>query len=283
MDARQRTSSTGLGASTSNAPPPKQDSIPFDFQSQLGHMVSFQNGVSIHTRNGSGSFSVSIIIAALQVWEAGSKQMKDTFKSYGRIDIFRPYFDVEPSQVRIRLLRSFVPRRPSQMNASPDLYGPSMVVLTMVALLLFNMKSSGYVVQNGTLMGTSFFACFGSWLALSGVLYVLCFLLGAEISMLELVSVFGYSLTSQCLVLLLTSIYHTSHDHLFFFVLVGICCIPSAVRMGLLVCRHARIPSHRLILVGAAIGLHTMLILYLHFGFHVMLEGKLVNFGSTEN
>ncbi|KIH52633.1 hypothetical protein ANCDUO_09336 [Ancylostoma duodenale] len=70
-DARQRTSSTGLGASTSNAPPPKQDSIPFDFQSQLGHMV----------------------------WEAGSKQMKDTFKSYGRIDIFRPYFDVEPSQV----------------------------------------------------------------------------------------------------------------------------------------------------------------------------------------
>ncbi|EYC44034.1 hypothetical protein Y032_0473g2082 [Ancylostoma ceylanicum] len=255
MDARQRTSSTGLGASTSNAPPPKQDSIPFDFQSQLGHMV----------------------------WEAGSKQMKDTFKSYGRIDIFRPYFDVEPSQVRIRLLRSFVPRRPSQMNASPDLYGPSMVVLTMVALLLFNMKSSGYVVQNGTLMGTSFFACFGSWLALSGVLYVLCFLLGAEISMLELVSVFGYSLTSQCLVLLLTSIYHTSHDHLFFFVLVGICCIPSAVRMGLLVCRHARIPSHRLILVGAAIGLHTMLILYLHFGFHVMLEGKLVNFGSTEN
>ncbi|KHJ95352.1 hypothetical protein OESDEN_04708 [Oesophagostomum dentatum] len=69
--ARQRTSSTGLGASTSNAPPPSQSSTPFDFQSQLGHMM----------------------------WEAGSKQMKDTFKSYGKIDIFRPYFDVEPSQV----------------------------------------------------------------------------------------------------------------------------------------------------------------------------------------
>ncbi|VDM73335.1 unnamed protein product [Strongylus vulgaris] len=165
------------------------------------------------------------------MWEAGSKQMKDTFSSYGKIDIFRPYFDVEPSQVRIRLLRSFVPRRPSKMSSSIDLYGPSMVVLTMVALLLYNMKSSGYVVQNGTLMGTSFFACTGSWLLLSGVLYVLCFLLGAEISMLELVSVFGYSLTSQCVVLLLTSIYHTTHDHLFFFVLVGLCCVPSAIRM----------------------------------------------------
>ncbi|KAK6739068.1 hypothetical protein RB195_020879 [Necator americanus] len=243
-DTRQRASSAGLGTSTSNVPPPQQESIPVDFQSQLGHMV----------------------------WEAGSKQMKDTFKSYGRIDIFRPYFDVEPSQVRIRLLRSFVPRRPSQMATSPDLYGPSMVVLTMVALLLYNMKSSGYVVQNGTLMGTSFFTCFGSWISLSGVLYVLCFLLGAEISMLQLVSVFGYSLTSQCLVLLLTSIYHTSHDHLFFFVLVGICCVPSAIRMGLLVCVHARIPSHRLILICAAIALHTLLIFYLHFGFHVMLE-----------
>ncbi|KAK6034246.1 hypothetical protein COOONC_28246 [Cooperia oncophora] len=136
-DTRQRASSTGLGTSASTAPPPpKADSVPFDFQSQLGHMV----------------------------WEAGTKQVQDTFKSYGRIDLFRPYFDVEPSQVRIRLLRSFVPRRPSQMVTSPDLYGPSMVVLTMVALLLFNMKSSGYVVPNGTLMGTSFFACFGSWL-----------------------------------------------------------------------------------------------------------------------
>ncbi|VDO31830.1 unnamed protein product, partial [Heligmosomoides polygyrus] len=143
------------------------------------------------------------------VWEAGTKQVQDTFKSYGRIDLFRPYFDVEPSQIRIRLLRSFIPRRPSQMVTSPDLYGPTMVVLTMVALLLLNMKTSGFVVQNGTLMGTSFFASFGSWLFLSGLLYVLCFLFGAEIPMLQLASVFGYSMTSHCLVLLLTSIYHT--------------------------------------------------------------------------
>ncbi|PIO74325.1 hypothetical protein TELCIR_03668 [Teladorsagia circumcincta] len=139
-DTRQRaSSSSGLGTSASAAPPPKADSVPFDFQSQLGHMV----------------------------WEAGTKQVQDTFKSYGRIDLFRPYFDVEPSQVRIRLLRSFVPRRPSQMVTSPDLYGPS---------------------------------------------------------------------------------------------------------MGLLVCIHARIPSHRVVLAGAAIALHTILIFYLHFGFHVMLE-----------
>lgn len=31
-------------------PPPKQDSIPFDFQSQLGHMVSFLNDLFGSTR-----------------------------------------------------------------------------------------------------------------------------------------------------------------------------------------------------------------------------------------
>ncbi|KAJ1359175.1 hypothetical protein KIN20_017849 [Parelaphostrongylus tenuis] len=246
-DTRQRSTSIGAGISTERSypePAPKPSSMAFDFHEKLGYMV----------------------------WEAGTKQMQDTFKSYGRIDVFRPYFDVEPSQVRIRLLRSFIPHRQCQMASSSDLYGPSMVVLTMVALLLFNMKSSGYVVQNGTLMGTSFLACFGSWLSLSGVLYVLCFLLGAEIQMLQLLSVFGYSLTSHCVVLLLTSIYHTSHEHLWFFVLVGIFCIPSSTRMSLLVSGNARIPTHRVVLASAAIALHTLLILYLHFGFHVILE-----------
>lgn len=80
------------------------------------------------------------------MWEAGRKQVKETFSSYGRIDIFRPYFDVDPRQVRNRLIRSLIPRQPSQMSVSADMYGPSMIVLTMVALLLFSMKSSGLVI-----------------------------------------------------------------------------------------------------------------------------------------
>lgn len=69
--------------------------------------------------------------------------MKDTLNSYGRIDLFRPYFDVEPRQVRNRLIQSFIPRRPSQMNVSSDMYGPTMIILTLIALLLYSMKSSG--------------------------------------------------------------------------------------------------------------------------------------------
>uniref|UniRef100_A0A8R1HHV4 Protein YIPF n=1 Tax=Caenorhabditis japonica TaxID=281687 RepID=A0A8R1HHV4_CAEJA len=206
------------------------------------------------------------------MWEAGSKQVQDTFKSYGRIDLFRPYFDVEPVEVRSRLIRSFIPRKPSQIQVSLDLYGPSMIVLTMVALLLYNMKSSGIIIQNGTLMGTAMFTCFGSWILISGALWVACFLLAAEQPFLTILSSFGYSLTSQCVVLLLTSLFHSSHDHLFFLVLLGSFCAPAALRVGLIVCQQSRIPVNRLILIGVSIAAHLLLIIYLHFGFHVVLE-----------
>lgn len=206
------------------------------------------------------------------MWEAGSKQVQDTFQSYGRIDLFRPYFDVDPAEVRTRLIRSFIPRKPSQIQVSPDLYGPSMIILTMVALLLYNMKSSGIIIQNGTLMGTAMFTCFGSWILISGAIWVACFLLTSEQPFLTILSSFGYSLTSHCLVLLLTSLFHSSHDHLFFFVLLACFCVPSALRMGLIVCNQSRLPANRVILIGFAIATHLLLIIYLHFGFHVVLE-----------
>ncbi|UMM15564.1 hypothetical protein L5515_012958 [Caenorhabditis briggsae] len=221
--------------------------------------------------NQNGQFGMQAQLGKM-MWEAGSKQVQDTFQSYGRIDLFRPYFDVDPAEVRTRLIRSFIPRKPSQIQVSPDLYGPTMIILTMVALLLYHMKTSGIVIQNGTLMGTAIFTCFGSWMLISGALWIACFLLAAEQPFLTILSSFGYSLTSQCLVLLLTSVFHSSHDHLFFFVLLASFCVPSALRMGLIICNQSRLPANRLMLIGIAIGANLLLILYLHFGFHVVLE-----------
>lgn len=80
------------------------------------------------------------------MWDVGRKQVKETFNSYGRVDLLRPYFDVEPKQVRNRLLQSLIPRKPSQMQVTNDMYGPLMLIFTLVALLLYTMKSSGYTV-----------------------------------------------------------------------------------------------------------------------------------------
>nr|XP_006014598.1 PREDICTED: protein YIPF3-like [Latimeria chalumnae] len=37
-----------------------------------------------------------------QVWQAGKRQASKAFNLYANIDILRPYFDVEPMQVRNR-------------------------------------------------------------------------------------------------------------------------------------------------------------------------------------
>ena len=38
----------------------------------------------------------------LKIWQSGRQQAKKAFNIYGNIDILRPYFDVEPHEVRAR-------------------------------------------------------------------------------------------------------------------------------------------------------------------------------------
>ena len=46
-----------------------------------------------------------------QVFELGREQAKQAFSFYGKIDILRPYFDVEPSQVQKRLITALIPEK----------------------------------------------------------------------------------------------------------------------------------------------------------------------------
>uniref|UniRef100_A0A1I7VLA7 Protein YIPF n=2 Tax=Loa loa TaxID=7209 RepID=A0A1I7VLA7_LOALO len=206
------------------------------------------------------------------VREASSKQMTDTLNSYGRIDLFRPYFDVEPRQVRNRLIQSFIPRKPSQMNVSSDMYGPTMIIFTLVALLLYSMKSSGYTVQDGTLIGTAMITCFGAWFFMSLVIYTLCLMFNVDISFIHFFSLYGYSLCSHCVVLLLTIVFHPLHSHLFFYTTVIIFCVPSVLRVSLYLCSRTHDKSHKLSITVAAYILHLSYLYYLHYGFHVVVE-----------
>ena len=77
------------------------------------------------------------------LWQSGRDKATAAFNMYAKIDILRPYFDVEPMQVRNRLLASFVPVLPTakkQPSIPGDLYGPCMVIFTLIAILLFQMK-----------------------------------------------------------------------------------------------------------------------------------------------
>ncbi|XP_078011468.1 protein YIPF3 isoform X2 [Phascolarctos cinereus] len=86
-----------------------------------------------------------------QMWQAGKRQASKAFSLYANIDILRPYFDVEPAQVRSRLLESMIPVKMVNFpqKIAGELYGPLMLVFTLVAILLHGMKTSDTIIGYG--------------------------------------------------------------------------------------------------------------------------------------
>lgn len=209
-----------------------------------------------------------------EVWQAGKRQASKAFNLYANIDILRPYFDVEPSQVRSRLMESMIPVR---MIAFPqkvagELYGPLMLVFTLVAILLHGMKTSGTVIREGTLMGTAIGTCFGYWLGVSSFIFFLAYLVNAQITLLQMLSLLGYGLFGHCVVLLVT---YNIHFHFLFYGLWLLIGGLSTLRMVAVLLSRTVGQTPRLLLCGTLALLHMSFLLYLHFSYHRILEGLL--------
>lgn len=66
-------------------------------------MSSVDTGFPLRPTQRSNRLEPSFIIPiSLQMWQAGKRQASRAFSLYANIDILRPYFDVEPAQVRSR-------------------------------------------------------------------------------------------------------------------------------------------------------------------------------------
>ncbi|XP_061602015.1 protein YIPF3 [Cololabis saira] len=209
-----------------------------------------------------------------EVWQAGKRQASRAFSLYANIDILRPYFDVEPLQVRSRLVESLVPIRliTFPQKIAGELYGPLMLVFTLVAILLHGMKTSGTVIREGTLMGTAIGTCFGYWLGVSSFIYFLAYLLNSQITFLQTLSLLGYGLFSHCLVLFVT---YNIHFHFLFYFLWLLLGGLSTLRMVAALLSRTVGQTPRLLLCGTLTLLHMSFLLYLHFSYHRILEGLL--------
>ncbi|KAK2568129.1 Protein YIPF3 [Acropora cervicornis] len=208
------------------------------------------------------------------VWQAGKQSAKRAFDLYANIDILRPYFDVEPIEVRNRLLNSLIPRFPS--TASPqtvvgELYGPLMLVFTLIAILLFSMKSSGHTVQEGTLMGTAVGVCFGYWIGGSAFFYSVSFVCNTHLTFLQILSLSGYALFGNVVCLFLTTIgYH--HSHSFFYALWLVFGGLSAAKLVTVFMSRTFTRRQGLIAGCVVATVHLLFLLYLHFAYHSVYE-----------
>ncbi|XP_072018010.1 protein YIPF3-like isoform X2 [Amphiura filiformis] len=208
------------------------------------------------------------------VWQAGKQQARKAFDLYGNIDVLRPYFDVEPKILVSRLILSLVPRVPrgTPQKAVGELYGPVMIVLTLVAILLMGMKDAGHTVREGTLMGTAMGVCFGYWFIASGLFYGVAFVCNTHITFLQVLSMTGYGMFSFCTVLFIGTVLHSDYSHSLFYFLWGVVGGIAVLKMiGVYLSRTAG-KTQRLAICGVVGFVHLVFLLYLHFAYHKIVE-----------
>lgn len=209
------------------------------------------------------------------MWEAGKTHAKNAWSIYGNIDLLRPYFDVEPGDVLKRILNSLIPKPPTSSNPTKivkELYGPTMLTLTLIAFLLFEMKNSGHSVKEGTLIGTAFGTCFGYWIGCGTLAWLVSYVCNTHATYLQIISMIGYSLSAHCIVVLLSTLIHTAHDHMFFYVLWGIFGGLSTLRMMSILISRTHGPSQKLVICSVVAFLNLAFLLYLHFAYHQVVE-----------
>ncbi len=132
-----------------------------------------------------------------------------------RLDALRPYFDVETSEVRQRLLWSLQPSKGSQLLKQYDLYVPLMLTLTLGALLLSGMKEAAAhadvrASEGATIVGTALAAAFTYWLGGSALLYVLSNATSIRVRIIQTLCLTGYNLAGVCAPLFVVLLFPSS-------------------------------------------------------------------------
>ena len=189
MTATATSSTASAGAAASGS----MSSVPMS--SALGF-----GGFGVPENVATGLFSTMISGAREQAKARGV-----TGDLNSQIDFLRPYFDVETSEVRQRLLWAMHPRKGARLLAESDLYVPTLLAFTLAALLVAGMKSQELksVGAEGTLIGTALGAAFSLWGLGSLLLYGVAYLLQLRPRLAQVCGLTGYALCGVCVPLLL--------------------------------------------------------------------------------
>ncbi|VUZ51653.1 unnamed protein product [Hymenolepis diminuta] len=221
------------------------------------------------------NMATSELFSALSasVWSEGKKRAESAYQNFAKIDSLRPFFDVDPKEVLGRILNSVNPRPPYNLDATnTDLYGPFMACLTLIAVILFEMKLSNHQVQEGTLMGSAFLTCFGYWLLASAILLLICYLGNSQINFVHLLSSVGYGMCSTCVVLFICAAIHKGASETIFFLLWILVCGLSGTKMAMIMWTNISKKTPRLAGCFLALTLHMFFVIYLHFAYHAIVQ-----------
>ncbi|KAL7065233.1 hypothetical protein AAHC03_05631 [Spirometra sp. Aus1] len=207
------------------------------------------------------------------VWSESKKRAETAYKTYGRIDFLRPYFDIEPNEVLQRVAASVDPRPIKSADLLfSDLYSPFMACLTLVAVLLFEMKLSDVYVQQGTLMSLAIITCFGYWILTSGALKLAALYGKSTLTFVQILSAVGYAMCSTCLVLFVCSILHQRASETIFLIFWTLICGSAAIKLASTLWAFIPGEKERIVASVMSVVLHMGFVMYLHFAYHRLVE-----------
>eukprot|EP01101_Sappina_pedata_P012028 TRINITY_DN8190_c0_g1_i2.p1 TRINITY_DN8190_c0_g1~~TRINITY_DN8190_c0_g1_i2.p1 ORF type:complete len:361 (+),score=98.25 TRINITY_DN8190_c0_g1_i2:49-1083(+) len=198
---------------------------------------------------------------AQQVASKLSTNARGFLDFYANIELIKPYFQVTEKDLLIRISQTFIPNGKSDLiTKSSDLYGPTLIFFTLIAIILLAMKLSHTSVSDGTLVGTAMTACFTYWVAVSLLFYSLCYLCTVSISLFQILSIFGYSLFSVAVTLVVHCIAEgTIWDQATLFA-IG---ISSSLSLGALFFSNSQNKKYGTVIGAVASVSHFVFILYL--------------------
>lgn len=200
----------------------------------------------------------------------GKERAQKALNIYSHIDYLRPYFDVEPKDVMNRLIYSIVPVQHNSL--STELYGPLMIIFTLCAILIYQMKMANQSIEDGTLIGSAFFVCFTYWIGTSFFFSSTSYITSSSLTLFNYLDLIGYSLFSHCLVLLIGTFIHTSHDHAIFYLLWLFLGGAAGLKLAYIVFHNTSHPQHRLVLAVGIFIVNLLFLLYTHFAYHELAE-----------
>jgi hypothetical protein len=77
---------------------------------------------------------------------------------------------------------------------------------------------------------------------------------------------------SHCVVLLIGTFIHTSHDHFIFYFLWITLSGAAGIKLALLISNQTAHPQHKVTIAAIALLIHMAFLLYLHFAYHELAE-----------
>eukprot|EP00397_Hematodinium_sp_SG-2012_P048409 GEMP01055448.1.p1 GENE.GEMP01055448.1~~GEMP01055448.1.p1 ORF type:complete len:281 (+),score=45.96 GEMP01055448.1:28-843(+) len=203
----------------------------------------------------SGSMDVATL--AFSAYTATRSQASDLQNKYARLDLYRPYFDVNTKDVAIRLAFSLIPKRSSgsQMR-KPDLYGPMVLAFTLASLLHTSMIQSRYSPTEGTTIGLALFLSLSYVVFMTFVFKIAGAIFDSGLKWDQLCVTFGYGLFGVCIPVFAKCYVHRNIGLL----LLPVCGLPSVFNVGYALSKGGS--KERLPFAACGAALHFLFILY---------------------